>query len=184
MAQESRWQVGPAGAQKILAAQKLIGAALEDGRLGPASAARWARRAAAGDDLGFLALLTAPQGARPEPHLLARSDQQVLDILTAALTGDGHEEHDGSGLIHEPGGSAKGSDVTGERPGVEGGRAGGTGDGMIVHSRTPGAPVPSVNWLRQEYGVAETTARKAVALLRDEGLVETVMGGGSFVAKA
>jgi len=40
----------------------------------------------------------------------------------------------------------------------------------------PGAPVPSVKRLRQEYGVAETTARKAVALLRDEGLVETVMG--------
>jgi len=47
----------------------------------------------------------------------------------------------------------------------------------------PGAAVPSVKRLRQEYGVAETTARKAVALLRDEGLVETVMGWGSFVAK-
>jgi GntR family transcriptional regulator len=46
-----------------------------------------------------------------------------------------------------------------------------------------GAAVPSVKRLRQEYGVAETTARKAVALLRDEGLVETVMGWGSFVAK-
>ena len=47
----------------------------------------------------------------------------------------------------------------------------------------PGAAVPSVKRLRQEYGVAETTARKAVAVLRDEGLVETVMGWGSFVAK-
>jgi GntR family transcriptional regulator len=47
----------------------------------------------------------------------------------------------------------------------------------------PGAPLPSVKRLRQEYGVAETTARKAVALLRGEGLVETVMGWGSFVAK-
>ena len=47
----------------------------------------------------------------------------------------------------------------------------------------PGAAVPSVKRLRQEYGVAETTARKAVALLRDEGLVETVMGWGSFVVK-
>jgi DNA-binding GntR family transcriptional regulator len=47
----------------------------------------------------------------------------------------------------------------------------------------PGAAVPSVKRLRQQYGVAETTARKAVALLRDEGLVETVMGWGSFVAK-
>jgi len=47
----------------------------------------------------------------------------------------------------------------------------------------PGAALPSAKTLRQEYGVAETTARKAVALLRDEGLVETIMGGGSFVAK-
>ena len=47
----------------------------------------------------------------------------------------------------------------------------------------PGAALPSVKRLRQEYGVAETTARKAVAVLRDEGLVETVMGWGSFVAK-
>jgi DNA-binding GntR family transcriptional regulator len=31
--------------------------------------------------------------------------------------------------------------------------------------------------------VAETTARQAVALLREEGLVETVMGWGSFVRK-
>jgi len=47
----------------------------------------------------------------------------------------------------------------------------------------PGAMIPSVKRLRQEYGVAETTARKAVAVLRDEGLVETVMGWGSFVTK-
>jgi GntR family transcriptional regulator len=47
----------------------------------------------------------------------------------------------------------------------------------------PGATVPPVKRLRAEYGVAETTARKAVALLRDEGLVETVMGWGSFVRK-
>lgn len=45
----------------------------------------------------------------------------------------------------------------------------------------PGAMVPPVKRLREEYGVAETTARKAVALLRNEGLVETVMGWGSFV---
>ena len=47
----------------------------------------------------------------------------------------------------------------------------------------PGATVPPIKRLRAEYGVAETTARKAVALLRDEGLVETVNGWGSFVRK-
>jgi len=47
----------------------------------------------------------------------------------------------------------------------------------------PGAAATPVPRLRAEYGVAETTARKAVALLRDEGLVETVMGWESFVRK-
>lgn len=47
----------------------------------------------------------------------------------------------------------------------------------------PGAMVPPVKRLREEYGVAETTARKAVGVLRDEGLVETVMGWGSYVRK-
>lgn len=47
----------------------------------------------------------------------------------------------------------------------------------------PGATVPPIKRLRAEYGVAETTARKAVALLRDEGLVETVTGWGTFVRK-
>jgi len=46
-----------------------------------------------------------------------------------------------------------------------------------------GAMVPPIKRLRAEYGVAETTARKAVGLLRDEGLVETVPGWGSFVRK-
>ena len=47
----------------------------------------------------------------------------------------------------------------------------------------PGAMVPPVKRLRAEYGVAETTARKAVAVLRDEGLVETVTGWGTLVRK-
>ena len=47
----------------------------------------------------------------------------------------------------------------------------------------PGATVPPIKRLRAEYGVAETTARKAIALLRDEGLVETVTGWGTFVCK-
>jgi GntR family transcriptional regulator len=47
----------------------------------------------------------------------------------------------------------------------------------------PGSAVPPVKRLRDEYGVAETTARKAVRVLRDEGLVETVMGWGTYVTK-
>lgn len=44
-----------------------------------------------------------------------------------------------------------------------------------------GARVPSIVSIHQEYGVAKTTARKVLAALRDEGLIETTPGWGSFV---
>jgi len=46
----------------------------------------------------------------------------------------------------------------------------------------PGAMVPSIVALHQEYGIAKTTARKVLAALRDEGLIVTTPGWGSFVA--
>jgi len=48
----------------------------------------------------------------------------------------------------------------------------------------PDRPVPSEQQLQQEFGVARGTARKAIGLLRDEGLVITVRGRGSFVTPA
>jgi GntR family transcriptional regulator len=45
----------------------------------------------------------------------------------------------------------------------------------------PNRPVPSENQLVQEYGVARGTARKAIQLLRDRGLVVTVVGRGTYV---
>lgn len=48
----------------------------------------------------------------------------------------------------------------------------------------PDRPVPSESQLEQEFGVARGTARKAIALLRDEGLVVTVKGRGSYVTPA
>jgi GntR family transcriptional regulator len=45
----------------------------------------------------------------------------------------------------------------------------------------PRLPIPSEPTLMQEFGVARDTARKAVAVLRDEGYVTTVRGMGSFV---
>jgi len=38
--------------------------------------------------------------------------------------------------------------------------------------------------LRQEFGIARGTARKGIALLREQGLVVTVRGRGSFVSPA
>jgi GntR family transcriptional regulator len=45
----------------------------------------------------------------------------------------------------------------------------------------PGRPIPSEQTLMQRYGVARGTARKAVGLLRDEGLVRFRFGRGTFV---
>lgn len=50
-------------------------------------------------------------------------------------------------------------------------------DGRLL----PDRPVPSELQLQQEFGVARGTARKSIALLREEGLVITVPGRGSFV---
>ncbi|MEU4422073.1 GntR family transcriptional regulator [Actinoplanes sp. NPDC024001] len=45
----------------------------------------------------------------------------------------------------------------------------------------PNRPIPSENQLVQEYGIARGTARKALQLLRERGLVITVVGRGTFV---
>ena len=45
----------------------------------------------------------------------------------------------------------------------------------------PGARVPSITTLMQEYGIARNTARHALAMLAEEGLIEVTPGWGSFV---
>lgn len=45
----------------------------------------------------------------------------------------------------------------------------------------PDRPIPSEVQIQQEFGVARETARRAVALLRDEGHVVTVPGMGTYV---
>jgi GntR family transcriptional regulator len=45
----------------------------------------------------------------------------------------------------------------------------------------PDRPVPSETQLQQEFGVARGTARKSIALLREQGFVVTVPGRGSYV---
>jgi GntR family transcriptional regulator len=44
-------------------------------------------------------------------------------------------------------------------------------------------PIPSEAQIQQEFGVARETARKAVALLREDGWVVTVPGLGTYVRK-
>jgi DNA-binding GntR family transcriptional regulator len=47
----------------------------------------------------------------------------------------------------------------------------------------PGAMVPSIVAIHQEFGIAKTTARKVLAQLRNEGLITTTPGWGSFVSE-
>jgi len=56
--------------------------------------------------------------------------------------------------------------------------------GQIQRGEIPAdRALPSVKVLVQTYGVAQGTAEKAVGVLRDEGLVHTVIGRGVFVTK-
>lgn len=45
----------------------------------------------------------------------------------------------------------------------------------------PGTRVPSVVQLGSEFGIANVTAQKVVRALRDEGLIRTEPGMGSYV---
>ena len=47
----------------------------------------------------------------------------------------------------------------------------------------PGAPLPSLAALAGEYQTSQSTVRKAIGSLRDEGLVETSPGWGTFVTE-
>lgn len=47
----------------------------------------------------------------------------------------------------------------------------------------PGRRIPSLVDLEQEYGLARDTLRKAIQVLKDEGLVETVQGMGIYVVE-
>jgi DNA-binding GntR family transcriptional regulator len=46
----------------------------------------------------------------------------------------------------------------------------------------PGDSLPSIRTLSQETGHAGVTVRKAIQALKEDGLVETVSGWGTFVA--
>ena len=43
--------------------------------------------------------------------------------------------------------------------------------------------VPSVKTLSQDHGVSHVTTEKALAVLRDEGLIRSVVGKGFYVVK-
>jgi DNA-binding GntR family transcriptional regulator len=49
-------------------------------------------------------------------------------------------------------------------------------DQITAGELQPGSAVPSLTYLMQDYGVARTTARKAIALLTEHQLVRVVQG--------
>ncbi|WP_084965506.1 GntR family transcriptional regulator [Thermoactinospora rubra] len=50
-----------------------------------------------------------------------------------------------------------------------------------IRGLSSGQPVPSEADIQREFGVARATARKAIHILREEGLIYTVQGQGTFV---
>jgi GntR family transcriptional regulator len=48
----------------------------------------------------------------------------------------------------------------------------------------PHKPIPSISYLVGAHGVADQTVKKAVQVLRDEGLVHTVTGKGVYVSES
>jgi DNA-binding GntR family transcriptional regulator len=47
----------------------------------------------------------------------------------------------------------------------------------------PGKLLPSTRTLMQTYGVSDGTVKRAIAKLREDGLVESVVGRGVYVAE-
>jgi len=47
----------------------------------------------------------------------------------------------------------------------------------------PGAMLPSLNSVSQEWGVSKGTVVRAWSVLRDAGLIRTVQGWGTFVCE-
>ena len=74
-----------------------------------------------------------------------------------------------------------GGDSGGRQPGGDGPYAGGGALFPTVGRRVSygWAPVPSEAQLVQEYGIARGTARRAIEVVGDEGLVITVQGQGT-----
>jgi len=62
--------------------------------------------------------------------------------------------------------------------------AGWLGEAIASGEMPPGAPVPSEAALSRRWKVARATVRRALILLQDDGLIETVPGRGRFVRSA
>jgi DNA-binding GntR family transcriptional regulator len=56
--------------------------------------------------------------------------------------------------------------------------------GKVESGELPcGSRLPSITALAQEYGVAQITVQKALAVLKEEGLVTGIQGYGTFISE-
>ena len=55
--------------------------------------------------------------------------------------------------------------------------------GRIMEGEWSTGPLPSVKFLQQEYGLGRDTVLRAIRILNDEGLVETVPRRGTYVKR-
>jgi DNA-binding GntR family transcriptional regulator len=53
-----------------------------------------------------------------------------------------------------------------------------------IQDGTLSGRIPSVKTLTQDHEVSHITAEKALALLKDEGIIHSVIGKGTFVKRA
>ena len=51
---------------------------------------------------------------------------------------------------------------------------------ILAGTYPPGGVLPSENQLEGEFGISRNTSRRAIAILRDDGLIVTVPGRGSY----
>lgn len=56
-------------------------------------------------------------------------------------------------------------------------------EGIADGTYPPGRPLPSIEYLRQEYGIARNTARKVLTTLVDEGIAYAVPSKGTYVKR-
>ncbi|MGP3691022.1 GntR family transcriptional regulator [Streptomyces sp. IBSNAI002] len=53
--------------------------------------------------------------------------------------------------------------------------------GIVVGEYAPGSRLPSARWLQERFGVSSSTVQNALRVLKQEGLVYSVLGRGSYV---
>ena len=55
---------------------------------------------------------------------------------------------------------------------------------IVLHANEPLHPLPTEQDLQDRFGVSRQTVRKAISILKEEGLIKSRRGSGYYLAKA